>query len=122
MNPTPGYQDLLELVLFGCSLGECAEGLLDGKFDQDDIGNVVLSVQKAPAALKDADKGLQAYLALSTQEKESLKAAMVQEFDLENDGLEAVVEQVFKLLVDLNSLAALFLKKKPAPVVPVPAP
>jgi len=106
---TLGIKNLKEVVGFALSLGELAEGLIKG-IGAEDMFNAIEVVKRAPAAIKDIGQVIPEFSDLDEGEKAALKSFIEQDFDLESDNIEEIVETALKVAVNLSALMGFFKK------------
>lgn len=106
--------DKLKVLVGGIlSVTELVFSVADG-FSFGLIGKLVDVAKKAGPALAAAPQAALQYMQMSDDEALDVENYVVAEFDIENDKVEAVIEQALKVAVELRSLVALFVKKPAA--------
>lgn len=108
--------EVKELLAFGLSAGELVAGLADG-VGFDDVGKAIKAARLAKPAFKDAKLALEQYIAASPEEVVELEQFVVDNFDIADDKIEAVIETALKVVIQLHDLAGLIPMKKVVPVV-----
>jgi hypothetical protein len=109
-----GIEELKSVLILGIHLGELVDSLSNG-IGIDDLGPLVRvgkSVKPAIDAIK-SGKIIPEAKDLDAEEKVALKAFIVEELDLENDNLEAIIEQALSVVVDISDLSNLLKAKAP---------
>lgn len=105
-----GVENIKEIVLFAGRVARLIEAVADG-FGVGDIFQAIAVAKLAPAAFKDIERAWDEYRDMDDEEALVIDAAIEEEFDLEDDKIEAFVEQALKIAVELRGLAQLFPKK-----------
>lgn len=103
-------QELKETVRSIFKTIELVEQLLDG-FQIKDIDEAIAAAKSLPAGLKGIKEAFEEYASLSETDAFDMKQFIGEELDLEDDAVETVIEQGFKLLIDLHDLIDLIKKK-----------
>lgn len=100
-----GIEEVKAVVDCGLKIGELVDALSDG-IGLGDLGALLRaakSVKPAFDAIK-SGKLIPEVKDLSDEEKADLKAFVADDFDIENDALEAVVEKALSVVIDLSAL------------------
>lgn len=106
-------KELKEAVCFGISFLEAGfEAMSDGKVDFTDIPQLLGPLMQAGSAIEGADKIMGEIKALDEASKQKLMAEVKEEFDLENDVLEARIEGAIQLVLGIAMYGVSFLKEK----------
>jgi hypothetical protein len=107
---TIGIQNLRELLSFIIAvICAAADAAADGKIQVSDLFKFFSALKKAPAALKGLNEMKAEIEDITPAEKEELCLQLAKELDLDNDVIEAYIEQALSLalsLIDLIPLAA----------------
>lgn len=108
-------KELKELLAFIIGLGNAVGASLeDGKFELSELGLLMLPLTKAPAAFSDM-KLIPAELAsLTDAQKAELLEYVKTEFDIPEDKVEELIENVLKAGLALYGVVTLFVKPKVA--------
>lgn len=98
------FKDLKELLSFGLSLIQAGESALaDGKFDLTDVVKFWTPLQKFNDAIEGIGNIPGSLSDLSSEDAEYIYEWAQQEFDLENDNLESIVEKGLNIVLTLLS-------------------
>jgi hypothetical protein len=101
-------QEIKDVVQLGISVVELVDSVADG-VSLGDIFQVVGVLKKVKPAIDAVKSGklLDEYKALDQTSKDELVKWFDSELELKEDKVEAVVEQVWAVILDLNSLAGM---------------
>jgi hypothetical protein len=101
-------QEIKNVVGLGIGVAELVDSVADGVSlgDVFSVVGVLKSVKPAIDAIK-GGKLLDQYASLTQAEKEDLAKWFDAEFDIKNDKVELVVEQVYKAVLELSELASM---------------
>lgn len=110
----PGIDETKELVGFLVALGNgVGETISSGKWSFGAVKNFVSAIQKALPALSGIDKVPEELLELSFEERDELHNYISNEFDLEDDVIESVMEDGLRIVLDLLTFVQVhFIKEK----------
>ncbi len=97
------FRDVLELVFV--VIRELNAAQEDGKIDLKDIGHVGPVFSALLAAIKGFNNIPDSFATISDEDKADLVAYFKDKFDLPNDNTEAVVEEVFELVLNMVATA-----------------
>jgi hypothetical protein len=112
MSEQKGIEHLKAAVKFLLKLGNAAGASLeDGKITFSDVAHLIGVVPTILPAVSSLSSIKGEVLDLSDAEKADLKVFIQSEFDLPQDNIEAIVEKLLFVLVDLSKLLDLVAKK-----------
>lgn len=100
-----------ELLGFGFALVNVGVALSDG-FQLGDLGKIVDAARQAPAGIAGAADALAEYANMTDEEAVDLESWVVATFDIPNDALEATIEAVLNVLIQIHGIAKLIIKPK----------
>lgn len=104
--------ELKKLVGAGLSAGEFIASLSSG-FSFILLLKLFGLVKDSIGAAKVAPVALAEYLAMSDEQALELESWVEKEFDISDDNVEKMIESALKVVIELHSIVAEFLKKKP---------
>lgn len=109
-------ENIKDVVGLGIGVAELIDSVADG-VSLGDIFGVVGVLKKVKPAIDAVKTGklIDEYAALQETEKQELVKWFEVELDVKNDQVELVIEQAWKVALDLNDLVKLI---KPQPVQP----
>jgi hypothetical protein len=101
-------QNIKDVVLLGVSVAELVDSVADG-VSLGDVFSVVGVLKKVKPAIDAVKSGklIDEYKALDQAGKDELVKWFEEELDLKDDKVEAMIEQAWKVVVDLNDLVKL---------------
>lgn len=103
--------DNIKAVLkVGAAGANLVEALVDG-FQLKDIGPILSFAKSLPGGISSAKAALEEYMKMSDQEALPLESWIESEYDLQNNDVEQVIEQILKVVIQLHDLAALLKPK-----------
>lgn len=110
-----GISNLKKAVKFGIDLGEqFAEALKDGKIVWTESFGFIDELLQVPALLKSGQDCTLELKDLDAEERAELYAYVQDEFDIDNEKVEAEVEAALKLAVDAVALVEMIKQRKAA--------
>jgi len=106
-----GYEDVYDLVKLGLSLGQASEKALeDGKLSFSDGVYLVDVLKHVPAAINGIGNVSAELNDLSEDEKAELMKRAKEEFELDDDYAEEIVEESLSVGLSMAKLVAVILK------------
>lgn len=110
MNPViVGMTETKQAVDFAIALGKAIEvSAEDGNWNLLDIPNFIPALAKLLPAIEGADQIPFEFQALTPEQLDELKAYVTAELDLNDDQVEAFIEDAFKVLLDIFMLVKLY--------------
>lgn len=101
----------LKEVVFGVfKIAELVEKLSDG-FQLSDLIKLYEVAKAFPAAIKNADKALEAYINMTDVEAVDIEMYAREHFNLSDDDVEAFMLQAFNIIIQLRGLVSLIKPK-----------
>ena len=98
-----GIVKIKEALHVGITIGlKVADAWEDGKVSLGEGVGIALKAVKIWGIAKDAKEIYAEFKDLDEVEKEELIAYFVDEFDLENDSIEYIIEQAFALIIQMS--------------------
>jgi hypothetical protein len=121
MDPVKiGLVESKQAIDFAIALGKAIEASAkDGKWNLLDIPNFIPALAKLLPAFENIDEIPLEFAALTPEQLDELKAYVQAELDLEDDEVEAFVEDAFKVMLDIFMLVKLYFAKPNGEVNPV---
>jgi hypothetical protein len=104
-NVTVPFKETTEVLTFVIELVKAYEASMeDEKLNLADVPNFLPAFMKLFEAIEDVSKVTLELEAANKDEVDTLKAAVKAELDLDDDKLEAFIENAFALVVDIYTL------------------
>jgi len=111
-----GYQNLKEVIFFIGSLGNgFGKAMEDDKWDIGDAIHFLPAMRDLFPAISDIGSVDDELLDLDDTEKESLKAEVIQHFDIPQDNVEQFIERALGVGLDLLMIVKEFFRKEEEP-------
>ena len=110
MDPVKiGLVETKQAIDFAIALGTGIEkSASDGVWNLSDIPNFIPAIVKLIPAIDGADQILLEFEALTPEQVAELKLYVSEQLDLEDDELEAFIEDAFKVMLDIFMLVKLY--------------
>jgi len=106
-----GVKELKELIKFAIDFGEAIDkALADKKFDVSELGLLIGPLMQIKPAFEGFDKIGKEIKDLDEVEMLELSTFVKEEFDIENDKIEAIIEKAIELGVKIYGFVELFRK------------
>jgi len=114
-----GFKETKEAVDFAIALGQGVEsGLSDGKLTLADVALLFPAFIKLIPAVEGADQIALEFKLATQEEIDELKAYLAEKLDLQDEKMEAFIEDAFGLVLTVWSIVKTYFIKPPVEDVP----